>query len=125
MFKNVYLKDVIERNSIASIEEIEILVDVLASAIGAPTNPSKIEKTFKSERQINYSNKTIAKHISYLMEAFLILRADRYDIKGRKYIGANSKYYFSDIGLRNARLNFRQQEPMHIMENVVYNELLC
>lgn len=125
MFKNVYLKDVIERNSIASIEEIEILVDVLASAIGAPTNPSKIEKTFKSERQINYSNKTIAKHISYLMEAFLILRADRYDIKGRKYIGANSKYYFSDIGLRNARLNFRQQEPTHIMENVVYNELLC
>lgn len=115
----------IERNSIASIEEIEILVDVLASAIGAPTNPSKIEKTFKSERQINYSNKTIAKHISYLMEAFLILRADRYDIKGRKYIGANSKYYFSDIGLRNARLNFRQQEPTHIMENVVYNELLC
>lgn len=125
MFKNVYLKDVIERNSIASIEEIEILVDVLASAIGAPTNPSKIEKTFKSERQINYSNKTIAKHISYLMEAFLIMRADRYDIKGRKYIGANSKYYFSDIGLRNARLNFRQQEPTHIMENVVYNELLC
>ena len=105
-------------------DEISILVDILASSIGAPTNPTKISNTFKSERGSNYSGKTIAKHIDYLAEAFLISKAARYDIKGRKYIGANLKYYFSDIGLRNARLNFRQQEPTHIMENIVYNELL-
>lgn len=80
---------------------------ILASAIGAQTNPTKISNTFKSERGINYSNKTISNHIDYLAEAFLISKADRYDIKGRKYVGANLKYYFSDIGLRNARLNFR------------------
>lgn len=124
IFENVYLKDVIERHSIQNAGEIGILVDVLASAIGVPTNPSKISNTFKSERQMNYSNKTISNHIDYLAEAFLISKANRYDIKGRKYIGANLKYYFTDLGLRNARLNFRQQEPTHIMENIVYNELL-
>lgn len=124
MFVNVYLKDVIERNKIQNTDELEILVDILASAIGAPTNPTKISNTFASERQSSYTNKTIAKHIDYLAEAFLISKAARYDIKGRKYIGANLKYYFTDIGLRNARLNFRQQEPTHIMENIVYNELL-
>lgn len=124
IFTNVYLKDVIERNRLQSVDEIGILVDVLASAIGAPTNPSKIANTFVSERQITYSNKTISNHIDYLEEAFLISKANRYDIKGRKYIGANLKYYFTDLGLRNARLNFRQQEPTHIMENIVYNELL-
>ena len=124
IFANVYLKDVIERNKIQSVVEIGILVDVLASAIGAPTNPSKIANTFASERQMNYSNKTISNHIEHLVDAFLISKASRYDIKGRKYIGANLKYYFTDLGLRNARLNFRQQEPTHIMENIVYNELL-
>lgn len=124
MFTNVYLKDVIERNKIHNIDEINILVDVLASAIGALTNPLKISNTFKSERQMSYTNKTISHHIDYLAEAFLISKATRYDIKGRKYIGANQKYYFTDLGLRNARLNFRQQEPTHIMENIVYNELL-
>jgi len=123
IFANVYLKDVIERNRIQSAEEIGILVDVLASAIGAPTNPSKIANTFASERRLVYSSKTISAHIDYLADAFLIAKANRYDIKGRKYIGANLKYYFTDTGLRNARLNFRQQEPTHIMENIVYNEL--
>ena len=124
IFPNVYLKDVIERNKIQTVDEIGILVDVLASAIGAPTNPSKIANTFASERHMTYTNKTISNHIDYLADAFLISKASRYDIKGRKYIGANLKYYFADPGLRNARLNFRQQEPTHIMENIVYNELL-
>lgn len=124
IFTNVYIKDVVERNRIQNVDEIGTLVDILASAIGAPTNPTKISNTFRSERGINYSNKTISNHIDYLAEAFLISKADRYDIKGRKYVGANLKYYFSDVGLRNARLNFRQQEPTHIMENIVYNELL-
>ena len=124
IFTNVYIRDVVERNNIKNVDEIGTLVDILASAIGAPTNPTKISNTFKSERGINYSNKTISNHIDYLVEAFLISKAERYDIKGRKYVGANLKYYFSDVGLRNARLNFRQQEPTHIMENIVYNELL-
>ena len=124
IFTNVYIRDVVERNRIQNVDEINTLVDILASAIGAPTNPTKISNTFKSERDINYSNKTISNHIDYLTEAFLISKANRYDIKGRKYVGANLKYYFTDIGLRNARLNFRQQEPTHIMENIVYNELL-
>ncbi len=124
MFVNVYLKDVVERNKIQNIDELGTLVDILASAIGAPSNPTKISNTFISERRTSYSNKTISNHIDYLAEAFLISKANRYDIKGRKYVGANLKYYFVDMGLRNARLNFRQQEPTHIMENIVYNELL-
>ena len=124
IFTNVYLKDVVERNRIQSMDELNTLVDILASAIGAPTNPTKISNTFASERQTSYTNKTISSHIDYLEEAFLISKSNRYDIKGRKYIGANLKYYFTDLGLRNARLNFRQQEPTHIMENIVYNELL-
>ena len=124
IFTNVYLKDVVERNGIQSVDELGTLVDILASVIGAQTNPTKISNTFASERQISYTNKTISKHIDYLEEAFLISKSNRYDIKGRKYVGANLKYYFTDIGLRNARLNFRQQEPTHIIENIVYNELL-
>lgn len=121
---NVYLRDVVERNKLQNVDEIGTLVDILASAIGTPTNPTRISNTFKSERGVNYTNKTISNHIDYLAEAFLISKAERYDIKGRKYVGANRKYYFTDLGLRNARLNFRQQEPTHIMENIVYNELL-
>lgn len=124
IFTNVYLKDVIERNHIQSIDELNTLVDILASVIGAPTNPTKISHTFASEQRAGYTNKTISKHIEYLEDAFLISKSNRYDIKGRKYIGASLKYYFTDVGLRNARLNFRQQEPTHIMENIVYNELL-
>lgn len=124
IFTNVYLRDVVERNKLQNVDEIGILVDILAFAIGTPTNPTRISNTFKSERGVNYTNKTIANHIDYLAEAFLISKAERYDIKGRKYVGANRKYYFTDLGLRNARLNFRQQEPTYIMENIVYNELL-
>lgn len=124
IFTNGYIKDVVERNRIQNVDEIDTLVDILASAIGSPTNPTKISNTFKSERENNYSNKTISNHIDFLADAFLICKAKRYDIKGRKYVGANLKYYFSDIGLRNARLNFRQQESTHIIENIVYNELL-
>ena len=124
IFTNVYLRDVVERNKLQNVDEIGTLVDILASAIGTPTNPTRISNTFKSERGVNYTNKTISNHIDYLAEAFLNSKAERYDIKGRKYVGANRKYYFTDLGLRNARLNFRQQEPTHIMENIVYNELL-
>lgn len=124
IFANVYLKDVIERNHIQSVDELGTLVDILASAIGAPTNPTKISNTYASERKTSYANRTISNHIDFLADAFLISKANRYDIKGRKYVGANLKYYFTDLGLRNARLNFRQQEPTHIMENIVYNELL-
>lgn len=121
---NVYLRDVIERNHIQNIDQLDTLLNILASSIGALTNPTKISHTFTSERQSSCSNKTISKHIDWLTEAFLISKANRYDIKGRKYIGANLKYYFTDVGIRNARLNFRQQEPTHIMENIVYNELI-
>ncbi len=124
ILSNVYLKDVVERNRIQNVDELNTLLDILASSIGALTNPTKISNTFTSERGINYSNKTISNHIDWLTEAFLISKANRYDIKGRKYVGANLKYYFTDIGIRNARLNFRQQEPTHIMENIVYNELV-
>ena len=124
IFANVYLKDVIERNRIQSVDELGTLVDILASVIGAPTNPTKISNTYASERKTSYANRTISNHIDFLADAFLISKANRYDIKGRKYVGANLKYYFTDLGLRNARLNFRQQEPTHIMENIVYNELL-
>lgn len=114
MFTNVYIKDVVERNKLQNVDEIDTLVDVLASAIGAPTNPTKISKTFKSERGMTYSNKTISNHIEYLTQSFLISKASRYDIKGRKYVGANQKYYFTDIGLRNARLN-SDSRSLHIL----------
>ncbi len=123
IFKNVYIRDVIDRNNLRCEPEIGTLVDVLASSIGSPTNPTKIANTFQTQQHITYTNKTISNHISYLEEAFLIDSVKRYDIKGRKYISGNQKYYFTDLGLRNARLNFRQQEPTHIMENIVYNEL--
>ena len=106
IFANVYLKDVIERNKIQNVDEIGILVDVLASAIGAPTNPSKIANTFASERQMTYTNKTISNHIDYLADAFLISKASRYDIKERKYIGANLKYYFTGSGAEKCSFEF-------------------
>ena len=124
IFENVYMKDVIDRNRIKTKDEINSLVDILASSIGSLTNPTKIANTFATERHSKYSNKTISAHIDFLEEAYLISKANRYDIKGRKYIAANLKYYFTDVGLRNARLNFRQQEPTHLMENIVYNELV-
>ena len=123
LFQSTYLRDIIERNSVRNDEGLEELVRILASAIGSPTNPLKISDTFKSVSHQSINRQTISNYISYLLDAYMISEAMRYDVKGRKYIGTNSKYYFSDIGIRNAIINFRQQEPTHIMENVIYNEL--
>lgn len=123
LFKETYLKDIIERHHIEKSQELEDLVNVLASAIGSLTNVPKIEVTFKSAIQSNISANTIRQYIEYLEDAFVINKANRYNVKGRKYIGTPLKYYFEDIGLRNAGLGFRQIEETHIMENVVYNEL--
>lgn len=120
----VYLKDIVQRNNIENEEALASLVNVLSSATGSFTNPTKIENTFKSELGVTYTSKTIFAHLQMLKDAFFLSEAMRYNVKGRKYIGANSKYYFADVGLRNARLNFRQLEATHLMENVIYNELL-
>ena len=103
--------------------ELDELVDILASAIGSYTNQSKLVRTFKSGKGKTISDKTIKNYIDYLIDSFLISKAVRYDIKGKKYIGSPSKYYFEDVGLRNARLGFRQVEQTHLMENIIYNEL--
>ena len=124
LFRNVYLNDVLERNKIRNSDMLDDLVNVLASSIGALTNPTNIANTYSSVKNSPCSHKTISVYIKYLEDAFLISSAGRYDIKGRKYIGSNKKYYFVDVGLRNARLGFKQQEPTHIMENIIYNELL-
>lgn len=123
IFKETYLVDIIERYHIEKTQELEDLINVLASAIGSLTNVPKIEATFKSVIQSNISANTIRQYIEYLEDAFIINKANRYNVKGRKYIGTPVKYYFEDIGLRNARLGFRQIEETHIMENIVYNEL--
>ncbi|MCD7715607.1 MAG: ATP-binding protein [Lachnospiraceae bacterium] len=125
LFKEVYLADIIERHKIRNHEEFNELLDILASSTGSLTNPLKLSKTFKSVKNKTISDITISRYIEYLEDAFLISRAVRYDVKGRKYIGSPAKYYFEDVGLRNARLNFRQTEENHIMENIIYNELRC
>ena len=125
LFDRTYIKDVLERHEIKNDTEVlDILLDVLASGIGSLTNPSKLANTFKSERQIGIGSETIEKYIGYFEESFLIEKAVRYDVKGRKYIGTPAKYYYTDLGLRNARLWFRQLEETHIMENVLYNDLI-
>ena len=125
LFDRNYIKDVLERHEIKNDTEVlDILLDVLASGIGSLTNPSKLANTFKSERQIGIGSETIEKYIGYFEESFLIEKAVRYDVKGRKYIGTPAKYYYTDLGLRNARLGFRQLEETHIMENVLYNDLI-
>lgn len=123
LFDETYLKDIIERHHIEKPGEMEDLVNVLASAIGSLTNVPKIEATFKSVIQSNISANTIRQYIEYLEDAFVIHKANRYNVKGRKYIGTPVKYYFEDIGIRNAGLGFRQMEETHIMENIIYNEL--
>lgn len=123
LFEETYLTDIIERHHIEKSQELEDLVNILASAIGSLTNVPKIEATFKSVVQSNISANTIRQYIEYLEDAFVINKANRYNVKGRKYIGTPLKYYFEDVGLRNARLGFRQIEETHIMENIVYNEL--
>ena len=125
LFDMTYIKDVLERHEIKNDTEVlDILLDVLASGIGSLTNPSKLANTFKSERQIGIGSETIGKYIGYFEESFLIEKAVRYDVKGRKYIGTPAKYYYTDLGLRNARLGFRQLEETHIMENILYNDLI-
>lgn len=122
-FKKVYISDLIDRHTIRNEEEFDELLDILASAIGSLTNPLKLAKTFKSVKGKIISDKTLKKYLDYLIDAFLVSKAKRYDIKGKKYINSPAKYYFEDIGLRNARLEFRQTEENHIMENIIYNEL--
>lgn len=123
LFSTVYLNDVIDRYKIRNKSEFEDLLNVISSSIGSLTNPVKMQNTFKTKEKSTITNKTITSYIHYLEDAFLIQTSERFDIKGRKYIGANKKYYFTDSGLRNARLNFRQIEVTHIMENIIYNEL--
>ena len=124
LLKETYLTDIKNRNSIKNDAELEELFSLLASNIGALTNPNKLANTFESEKKVKISHNTIKVYIDYFIDSFLISRAVRYDIKGKKYIDTPFKYYFADIGLRNALLNFRQVEPTHIMENIIYNHLI-
>ena len=125
LFETVYLADIIERQNVRNEAEMRELVLVMASSIGTPCNPTKLSNTFKSVKNVKIGSQTISNYLSYLTESFLLNKAVRYDIKGKKYINTLSKYYFSDIGLRNAILNMRQQEETHIMENIIYNELIA
>ncbi|WP_337892285.1 ATP-binding protein [Mesomycoplasma ovipneumoniae] len=125
LFKQTYIKDILERNKIHNEQQIlEILLDFTSSNIGSLTNPSKLANRFLSEKQIHISSNTIFKYLKFFEESYIIQCAYRYDVKGSKYFSTPLKYYFSDIGLRNARLNFRQIENSHIMENIIYNDLL-
>lgn len=124
LFDKIYISDIIERNKILHDKSVlDDILNIISSSIGSLTNAGKIAKTFKSERQVNISDDTVSRYLDFFIDAFMIYKAERYDVKGRKYIGSPLKYYFSDVGLRNARLNFRQQEENHIMENIIYNEL--
>ncbi len=123
LFTTVYLKDIIERHRIKHEEEFAELMEVVSSSIGSPCNPHKLANTFRSVKGVSIDNKTIAKYLQYMEEAYFVERSRRYDVKGKKYINTLSKYYFQDIGLRNALIDFRQLEESHIMENVIYNEL--
>lgn len=121
--KNVYINDVIERNDIKNDTELVSLVEIISSSIGSLSNPKKLSDTFKSTARVNIDPKTISSYLKYLEEAFLIEKAERYDVKGKKYMSTPYKFYFSDLGLRNSFINFRQYEETHIMENVIYLEL--
>ena len=123
LYSTVYMRDLIDRNSITKADEFEELLRVVASSVGAPVNPLRLENTFKSVAHTALSSSTISRYLGCMAEAFLIERALRYDVKGKRYIGTLSKYYFTDLGLRNALIDFRQQEETHIMENIIYNEL--
>lgn len=123
VFENTYLVDIKQRRRLKNDEELCSLIDIIASSVGSLTNPSKLEKTFHSVIRSNISRKTIKSYLDYLEDAFLIEESRRYDIKGKRYIDTPAKYYFEDLGLRNARLNFRQNEETHLMENLIYNEL--
>ena len=122
LYQTVYLKDLIDRNGIKKAVEFDALTKVMASSIGSPCNPNKLSNTFKSVSNTDLSSITIDNYLGFLQDAFLLEKASRYDIKGKKYIGTLSKYYFVDMGLRNCLLGFRQIEETHLMENVIYNE---
>ena len=123
MFVQTYLRDIKERYSIQLDHDLEELIDVIASGIGTLTNPHKIQNTFRSVKQSSITQDTVKNYLDYMQDAFIINKAVRYDIKGRRYIDTPAKYYFEDLGLRNARLNFRQTEETHLMENLIFNEL--
>lgn len=123
LFTEIYLRDITQRNRVKNIGELEDLLNILSSSIGSLTNPEKLKNTFKSVKKSKITSQTIKKYIDYFEDSFLIESALRYDIKGKSYIETPKKYYFSDLGLRNARIDFRQFEPTHSMENVIYNEL--
>lgn len=124
LYRTVYLKDIYERHDIENKAEFEELVRILASSVGSPINPTNLANTFKSVKRLNHiTDKTIETYIGYLADAFMLEKAERYDIKGKKYIGTTPKYYFKDLGLRNVILAFRQTEENHLMENVIYNEM--
>ena len=124
LFNTTYLKDTIERNNINRVDVLDSLINLLSSSIGSLTNPKKISDTFISNGFKDVSINTISSYLNCLLDSFIIEKVERYDVKGKKYISTPSKYYFSDIGLRNARINFRRMEENHIMENIIYNELL-
>ena len=124
LYDLTYKKDIVDRNNIDKPDILDTLINILASSVGSLTNPQKIYNTFVSNGITDISKNTIISYIDYLLDAFLIEKAERYDVKGKKYIQTPQKYYFADIGLRNAKLNFRQQEENHLMENIIYNELL-
>ena len=124
LFDQTYVKDIIERNNIQRVDVIDSIINMLASSVGSLTNPQKIFNTFISNGEKEISLNTVNSYIKYIEDSFIVNKSDRYDVKGKKYIQTPQKYYFSDIGLRNARLNFRQQEENHIMENIIYNELI-
>lgn len=125
LFNKIYLEDIVERNKIsASKETLSDLLNLIATAVGSLTNPLKLSKTFKSVKQITITSATISKYLDYFIDSFLISKSYRYDVKGKRYLDTPLKYYYADIGLRNAMLNFRQQEENHIMENIIYNELI-
>lgn len=124
LFEETYIRDIIERNNVNNTEELNELLNIISSQVGSLTNPRNLQNTFKSEKNMILSDKTISSYLEYFSDAFLITKAERYDVKGKKYINTPYKYYFEDIGLRNARLNFRQIDKGHIMENIIYNELL-
>ena len=123
LFSNIYLSDILERHSVRDKNTLDDILDVVSSSVGSLTNPGKIADTFQSVSQVKINADAVARYLDYFIDAFMLYKAKRYDVKGRKYIGSPQKYYFSDIGLRNARLNFRQTEESHIMENIIYNEL--
>lgn len=123
LFTETYITDIKERYQVRNDEELEILLDIISSSIGGLTNPRKLANTFESEKHVKLSDKTIKSYLDYICDSFLVEKAQRYDVKGKKYIDTPYKYYFVDLGLRNARLNFRQLEKTHMMENVIYNEL--